>query len=85
MLRPGAAIEAGAGRAERFVKYQPKTVRASIFLNPRGKAMRVAIIGAGVLGASTDLHLALIGAEVVVADQTHTGQATAAGTGIVSP
>src|SRR4051795_6943415 len=47
--------------------------------------MRVAIIGAGVLGASTAFHLALAGAEVVVVDQAHPGQATAAGAGIVSP
>jgi D-amino-acid dehydrogenase len=47
--------------------------------------MRVAIIGAGVLGASTAFHLALAGAEVVVADQAHAGRATAAGAGIVSP
>ena len=47
--------------------------------------MRVTIIGAGVLGASTAFHLALAGAEVVVADHAHAGQATAAGAGIVSP
>jgi D-amino-acid dehydrogenase len=47
--------------------------------------MPVAVIGAGVLGASTAFHLALAGAEVVVADQAHPGQATAAGAGIVSP
>ncbi|MBV8523189.1 MAG: FAD-binding oxidoreductase [Acetobacteraceae bacterium] len=47
--------------------------------------MRVAIIGAGVLGASTAFHLALAGVEVVVADQGHAGRATAAGAGIVSP
>jgi D-amino-acid dehydrogenase len=47
--------------------------------------MRVAIIGAGVLGASTAFHLALAGAEVVVADEDHAGRATAAGAGIVSP
>jgi D-amino-acid dehydrogenase len=47
--------------------------------------MRVAAIGAGVLGASTAFHLALAGAEVVVVDQAHAGCATAAGAGIVSP
>ncbi len=47
--------------------------------------MRVAVVGAGVLGASAAFHLALAGAEVVVADQGHAGRATAAGAGIVSP
>lgn len=48
-------------------------------------AMRVAIIGVGVLDTSTAFHLALAGVEVVVADQAHTGQATASGAGIVWP
>jgi len=47
--------------------------------------MRVAIIGAGVLGVSTAFHLAKAGIEVVVADQAHAGRATAAGADIVSP
>jgi glycine/D-amino acid oxidase-like deaminating enzyme len=47
--------------------------------------VRVAVVGAGVLGASAAFHLALAGAEVVVADQAHAGRATAAGAGIVSP
>ncbi|MBX6741847.1 MAG: FAD-binding oxidoreductase [Acetobacteraceae bacterium] len=47
--------------------------------------MRVAIIGAGILGASTAFHLTLAGADVVVADQSHAGCATAAGAGIISP
>ena len=47
--------------------------------------MRVAIIGAGVLGTSTAFHLAKAGIEVVVVDQAHAGRATAAGAGIVSP
>src|SRR3954467_1142240 len=47
--------------------------------------MRVVIVGAGLLGASTAFHLALAGAEVVVADEAHAGRATAAGAGIVSP
>jgi D-amino-acid dehydrogenase len=47
--------------------------------------MRVAVVGAGVLGASAAFHLALAGAEVVLADQAHEGRATAAGAGIVSP
>ena len=47
--------------------------------------MRVAVVGAGVLGASAAFHLALAGAEVVLADQAHEGRATAAGAGIISP
>ena len=47
--------------------------------------MRVAVIGAGVLGASTAFHVALAGAEVAVVDQAHAGRATVAGAGIVSP
>lgn len=57
----------------------------SAFFNLERKGMRVAIIGAGVLGASTAFHLVLAGAEVVVADEAHAGRATAAGAGIVSP
>jgi D-amino-acid dehydrogenase len=47
--------------------------------------MRIAVIGAGVLGASAAFHLALAGAEVVLVDQAQPGRATAAGAGIISP
>ncbi len=47
--------------------------------------MRVAIVGGGVLGASTALHLARAGADVVLVDAAHEGRATAAGAGIVCP
>jgi D-amino-acid dehydrogenase len=47
--------------------------------------MRVAIIGGGVLGASTALHLARAGADVILVDAAHEGRATAAGAGIVCP
>lgn len=47
--------------------------------------MRIAIIGGGVLGASTAFHLAQAGAEVVLADAAYDGRATAAGAGIVCP
>jgi len=47
--------------------------------------MKVVIIGAGVLGASTAYHLAREGADVTVVDQAHDGRATAAGAGIVCP
>ncbi len=47
--------------------------------------MRVVVIGAGVLGASTAFHLARAGAEIVLVDQAHDGRATAAGAGIVCP
>ena len=47
--------------------------------------MRIAVIGAGVLGASTAFHLAVTGAKTVLVDQAHDGRATAAGAGIVCP
>jgi D-amino-acid dehydrogenase len=47
--------------------------------------MRIAVIGGGVLGASTAFHAALAGAEVVLADAAFDGRATAAGAGIISP
>ena len=47
--------------------------------------MRIAVIGGGVLGASTAFHLTLAGAEVVLVDQAHAGRATAAGAGIICP
>lgn len=47
--------------------------------------MRVAVIGGGVLGASTALHLGRAGADVVLVDAAHDGRATAAGAGIVCP
>ncbi|HXT78849.1 MAG TPA: FAD-dependent oxidoreductase [Acetobacteraceae bacterium] len=47
--------------------------------------MRIVVIGAGVLGASTAWHLAREGAEVIVVDQAHQGRATAAGAGILCP
>jgi D-amino-acid dehydrogenase len=47
--------------------------------------MRIAVIGAGVLGASAAFHLAWAGAEVVLVDQALLGRATAAGAGIICP
>ncbi|GHD22676.1 oxidoreductase [Tianweitania populi] len=47
--------------------------------------MRVLIIGAGMLGASTAYHLAQLGAEVEIVDEEHQGKATLAGAGIVCP
>lgn len=47
--------------------------------------MRIAVIGAGVLGASTAFHLALADADVVLVDEAHAGRATAAGAGIICP
>lgn len=47
--------------------------------------MKVTVIGAGILGASTAYHLALAGHEVTVIDQEHQGKATLAGAGIVCP
>ncbi|SMF58708.1 D-amino-acid dehydrogenase [Tistlia consotensis] len=47
--------------------------------------MKVIVVGAGILGASTAWHLAREGAEVVLVDRDDRGRATAAGAGIVSP
>ena len=47
--------------------------------------MRIVVVGAGILGASTAYHLARDGADVAVVDQAHEGQATAAGAGIICP
>ena len=47
--------------------------------------MRIVIIGAGVLGASTAFHLVQTGAEVTVIDAHLDGRATAAGAGIICP
>jgi D-amino-acid dehydrogenase len=51
----------------------------------RSMTMRIVVIGAGILGASTAFHAARAGAEVVIVDHAHAGQATAAGAGIVCP
>lgn len=47
--------------------------------------MKIAVIGAGMLGASTAYHLALAGHQVIVFDEGHPGKATLAGAGIVCP
>ena len=47
--------------------------------------MRIVVVGAGILGASTAYHLARDGADVAIVDQAHDGQATAAGAGIICP
>jgi glycine/D-amino acid oxidase-like deaminating enzyme len=47
--------------------------------------MRIVIVGAGVLGASTAFHLAKSGADVTVFDAQLDGRATAAGAGILCP
>lgn len=43
------------------------------------------VIGAGILGASTAYQLAKVGANVIVIDRKHKGQATEAAAGIVCP
>ncbi|WP_281397306.1 NAD(P)/FAD-dependent oxidoreductase [Heyndrickxia vini] len=47
--------------------------------------MKIIVIGSGIVGASTAYHLARKGAEVIIIDKQHEGQATAAGAGIVCP
>lgn len=46
---------------------------------------RIAVIGAGVFGASAAFHLAAAGADVVAIDPDLPGRATAAGAGIICP
>jgi glycine/D-amino acid oxidase-like deaminating enzyme len=50
-----------------------------------GANMKVLIIGAGILGASTAYHLARKGIDVEIIDAQHEGKATLAGAGIVCP
>lgn len=45
----------------------------------------IAVVGGGIVGASAAWHLAQAGVETVLVDRFDTGQATAAGAGIVSP
>lgn len=52
---------------------------------PTVDRMRVVVIGAGIVGASTAFHLIDAGADVVVVDAARTGAATPAGAGIVCP
>ncbi|SDM66562.1 D-amino-acid dehydrogenase [Fictibacillus solisalsi] len=47
--------------------------------------MKIVVVGSGIVGASAAYHLAKKGAEVVIVDKLHEGQATAAGAGIVCP
>src|SRR2546430_16869585 len=47
--------------------------------------MKVVVVGAGILGASTAYHLAREGCDVVLVDRADEGRATAAGAGIVCP
>ncbi|MQA02625.1 MAG: FAD-dependent oxidoreductase [Streptosporangiales bacterium] len=47
--------------------------------------MRVLVVGSGIVGASTAYHLTSAGADVTVVDGAVTGQATAAGAGVVFP
>jgi D-amino-acid dehydrogenase len=49
------------------------------------KLKRIIVVGGGILGASTAYHLAKEGAEVLMVDQHHPGQATDAAAGIVCP
>ena len=47
--------------------------------------MKVVVVGAGILGASTAYHLAREGCEVTLVDRADEGRATDAGAGIVCP
>lgn len=50
-----------------------------------GRGERFVVIGGGVVGASAAYHLAKTGAAVTLVDRHDTGQATAAGAGIIAP
>lgn len=47
--------------------------------------MRVLVVGAGILGASAAYHLASLGVQVDIVDESHQGKATMAGAGIICP
>jgi D-amino-acid dehydrogenase len=47
--------------------------------------MRIVVLGAGIVGASTAFHLTQLGAEVYLIDRDAPGRATLAGAGIVCP
>ncbi|MBV8351731.1 MAG: FAD-binding oxidoreductase [Verrucomicrobia bacterium] len=47
--------------------------------------MRIVVVGAGIVGASTAFHLTQLGAEVYFVDNNTPGRATFAGAGIVCP
>jgi D-amino-acid dehydrogenase len=48
-------------------------------------AMKVLVLGGGVVGASAAFHLAEAGVEVILVDRADPGHATAAGAGIIAP
>jgi glycine/D-amino acid oxidase-like deaminating enzyme len=47
--------------------------------------MRIVVVGAGIVGASTAFHLTQLGAEVCIVDSDTPGRATFAGAGIICP
>ncbi len=47
--------------------------------------MRIVVLGAGIVGASTAFHLTQLGAEVYLIDRDAPGRATLAGAGIICP
>lgn len=48
-------------------------------------AKQIIVIGGGILGTSTALHLALLGEKVIVIDRYDKGRATSVAAGIISP
>lgn len=51
----------------------------------RGDSAQIAVLGSGVAGAATAYALSRRGARVSIIDEARTGQATAAGAGIIAP
>lgn len=47
--------------------------------------LKIVVVGSGIVGSSAAYYLAKNGADVIIVDKLHEGQATAAGAGIVCP
>jgi D-amino-acid dehydrogenase len=66
-------------------RFAPRESALGVLTRGYVVAMRVIVVGDGIVGAVTGYRLAAEGAEVLVVDAGRTGQATFAGAGVVSP